>query len=483
MNFTVYDGLYAYAKKANSGLYLACRTSVFNNPADQIYTPKGRITKVRQYESGKAGSYNKARGWMQSYGTGKGVQWIDYRAPFDRAKVLAVDAVDELQSFAAGMTPSIELLNGDFLDNQLPAEIDATNIAQFYSKIPAANRHVNNENGYKTDVDNILNTVLGLQNKIFNSGYDRDSVLFMRSSVYTNFQKAIIKNYGLASGAMISKTMTVNINTGLEGLITNAGDALSVTVDFEAFGKFLVINMPDDRMYTKIIMLDGYSEGQEDGGYVPDYDSDDFAQIDLLAIPIEAAFTNTRYMVDNFLVPASMPGLNYSKVDLRKLNERMYGNVEIGYAGINQKANAFEYDVRAIYGGDIFDNRARNCFAVTGVVGDQTVDSITVTGAGGATTITEKGGTLLMSAYVLPETAIDKTVTWSVATLDGGTATISATGLLTATGNGTVTVTATANDGTGVTGTLVITISNQTEEGNGDDGTGDDGTGGGGTGD
>ena len=460
MNFTVYDGLYAYAKKANSGLYLACKTSVFNNPADQIYTPKGKITKVRQYESGKAGSYNKARGWMQDYGTGKGVQWIDYRAPYDRAKVLSVDAVDELQSFAAGMTPSIELLNGDFLDNQLPAEIDATNIAQFYSKIPVTHRHVNNEIGYKTDVDNIIDTILGLQNKIFNSGYDRDSVLFIRSSVYTNFQKAIVKNYGLASGVMLSKTMTVNVNTGLEGLITNSGDTLSVTVDFEAFGKFLVINMPDDRMYTMITMLDGYSEGQEAGGYLPDYDSDNFAQIDLLAIPIEAAFTNTRYMVDNFLVPASMPGLNYTKVDLRKLNERMYGNVEIGYAGINQKANAFEYDIRAIYGGDIFDNRARNCFAITGVAGDQTVDSITVTGAGGASTITEDGGTLLMSAAVLPITATKKEVTWSVAA-GTGTATISTAGLLTALTNGTVTVTATAKDGTGITGTKVITLSNQ----------------------
>lgn len=459
MNFTVYDGLYAYAKKANSGLYLACRTSVFNNPADQIYTPKGKITKVRQYESGKAGSYNKAKGWMQSYGTGKGVQWIDYRAPYDRAKVLSVDAVDELQSFAAGMTPSIELLNGDFLDNQLPAEVDATNIAQFYSKIPAANKHDNTEAGYKTDVDNIIDTILGLQNKIFNSGYDRDSVLFIRSSVYTNFQKAIIKNYGLASGVMLSKTMTVNINTGLEGLITNAGDALSVTVDFEAFGKFLVVNMPDDRMYTMITMLDGYSEGQEDGGYIPDYTAEGYAKIDLLAIPIEAAFTNTRYMVDNFLVPASMPGLNYTKVDLRKLNERMYGNVEIGYAGINQKANAFEYDVRAIYGGDIFDNRARNCFAVTSP-GERPVTGITVSGAGGASTITTAGGTLQMSAAVTPDNATDKSVTWSV-TPGTGTASISTGGLLKAITNGTVTVNATANDGSNVIGTKVITISGQ----------------------
>lgn len=458
MNFTVYDGLYAYAKKANSGLYLACKTSIFNNPADQIYTPKGKVTKIRQYESGKAGTYNKAKGWMQSYGTGKGVEWIDYRAPYDRAKVLAVDAVDELQSFAAGMTPSIELLNGDFLDNQLPAEIDAANIAQFYSKIPRDNIYWNDETDYKTDVDNILDTILRLQNDIFNSGYDRDSVLFIRSSVYTNFQKAIIKNYGLASGAMISKKMTVNINTGLEGLITNAGDTLNVTVDFEAFGKFLVINMPDDRMYTRITMLDGYSEGQEDGGYVPDNDSTEFNQIDLLAIPIEAAFTNTRYMVDNFLVPASMPGLNYSKVDLRKLNKRMYGNVEIGYAGINQKANAFEYDVRAIYGGDIFDNRARNCFAV---INNNKVVKEIIVGTIDDAKITEKDGTLQMFATVLPDTATVKSVTWSVATLVGGTATISEDGMLTATGNGTVTVTATANDGSGVKGTLVVTISGQ----------------------
>lgn len=460
MNFTVYDGLYAYAKKANSGLYLACRTSIFNNPADQIYTPKGKITKVRQYESGKAGSYNKSKGWMQSYGTGKGVQWIDYRAPYDRAKVLSVDAVDELQSFAAGMTPSIELLNGDFLDNQLPAEIDATNIAQFYSKIPVANRHINNEAGYKTDVDNIIDTILGLQNSIFNSGYDRDSVLFIRSSVYTNFQKAIVKNYGLASGVMLSKTMTVNMNTGLENLITNAKDSLSVTVDFEAFGKFLIINMPDDRMYSMITMLDGYSAGQEAGGYIPDLDNAKFANIDLLAIPVEAAFTNTRYMIDNFLVPASMPGLNYSNIDLRKLNERMYGNVEIGFAGINQKANAFEYDVRAIYGGDIYDNRARNCFAVTGVIGDQTVNSIVVSGAGGVNTITVKGGTLQMIADVLPITATDKTVTWSVKS-GTGTGSINTTGLLTASSNGNVTVTATANDVSGTVGTKQIIFSNQ----------------------
>ena len=180
----------------------------------------------------------------------------------------------------------------------------------------------------------------------------------------------------------------------------------------------------------------------------------------MLAIPIEAAFTNTRYMIDNFLVPASMPGLNYTNIDLRKLNERMYGNVEIGFAGINQKANAFEYDVRAIYGGDIFDNRARNCFAVTSAAEEVNVTSIIVNGAGGVNTITEDGGTLLMEATVVPDNATNKKVNWSVEA-GTGTASINQAGLLTALTNGTVTVKATAKDGSSIVGTKVVTITNQ----------------------
>ena len=94
------------------------------------------------------------------------------------------------------------------------------------------------------------------------------------------------------------------------------------------------------------------------------------------------------------------------------------------------------------------------------------VTGITVTGAGSATTIVTAEGTLQMSAAVLPEGATNKEVTWSV--VDGtGKATINETGLLKATAgtasNGTVTVTATANDGSGITGTLVITISGQVD--------------------
>jgi uncharacterized protein YjdB len=88
------------------------------------------------------------------------------------------------------------------------------------------------------------------------------------------------------------------------------------------------------------------------------------------------------------------------------------------------------------------------------------VTGITVTGAADATTITTEGGTLQMSAAVLPADATDKAVTWSVAN-GTGSAKISDTGLLTAQSNGTVTVIATANDASGIRGEKVITISGQ----------------------
>ncbi len=87
------------------------------------------------------------------------------------------------------------------------------------------------------------------------------------------------------------------------------------------------------------------------------------------------------------------------------------------------------------------------------------VSSIIIEGQGGVSTISQ-GGTLQMEAFVLPTNATDTTYTWSVKN-GTGAATISATGLLTATAEGTVDVTVTANDGSGITQTATITISNQ----------------------
>jgi uncharacterized protein YjdB len=88
------------------------------------------------------------------------------------------------------------------------------------------------------------------------------------------------------------------------------------------------------------------------------------------------------------------------------------------------------------------------------------ISGITVTGAGDATAITKDKGTLQLSALITPSNATNTTVTWSISNITGQ-ATISPAGLVTAGSAGTVTAKAAANDGSGIFGTLVITISNQ----------------------
>jgi uncharacterized protein YjdB len=88
------------------------------------------------------------------------------------------------------------------------------------------------------------------------------------------------------------------------------------------------------------------------------------------------------------------------------------------------------------------------------------ITSIKVSAAGGLASITTDNGTLQLSATILPADATNKTVTWSITT-GADKASISSTGLVTAIDNGTATARATANDGSGVSGTLTVTISNQ----------------------
>ncbi|OAS15259.1 Ig-like domain-containing protein [Paenibacillus oryzisoli] len=85
------------------------------------------------------------------------------------------------------------------------------------------------------------------------------------------------------------------------------------------------------------------------------------------------------------------------------------------------------------------------------------VSGITVAGPSGTTSLLT-GSTLQMSASVQPFNATNKTITWSI--VNGtGSATINASGLLTAVSGGNVTVKATSQDGSGVFGSSEIAIS------------------------
>lgn len=88
------------------------------------------------------------------------------------------------------------------------------------------------------------------------------------------------------------------------------------------------------------------------------------------------------------------------------------------------------------------------------------VSSISISGANGAASISEKAGTLQLEFVVSPANASDKTLNITVS--DTNVVSFNEnTGLITAKANGVVTITAVAADASGVSNTIVIEVTNQ----------------------
>lgn len=88
------------------------------------------------------------------------------------------------------------------------------------------------------------------------------------------------------------------------------------------------------------------------------------------------------------------------------------------------------------------------------------VTSVIISGAQGQSSINVPGGTLQVSAQVLPANATDRSITWAIAS-GLGNASISTDGLVTAIYDGTITVRGSSNDGSGIFGEMTVLISNQ----------------------
>lgn len=126
------------------------------------------------------------------------------------------------------------------------------------------------------------------------------------------------------------------------------------------------------------------------------------------------------------------------------------------YGWIRVSVNAAGDTLRV--SGWAFENSA-GASITTGDPSQILVQQIGVHGAGGVNVIATNGGTLQMEAEITPANAANKNITWSVN--DTTVASIDAGGLLHAQGNGTATVTGTATDGSGVSGSTTVVVSNQ----------------------
>ena len=368
MAYSVYDSAHAYLNKIKSALAINAKTNILFDEDNFRYELRGGATYVRSADAGGAGTYSKTKGFTQPYGSGNGITWEPYSPQNDRAKVIRVDKADELASYTSGMDSSIGAMANNYGRNYFAPEYDAVNIATLFSKVPAGNVKTTGTAGFKTGVDDIIETLNNLEVSLFDAGTDGPAAFFLESSVYAALKAALVKTPGAL--AFVNAVRELRVETGFEELIGMEAP-LTVQTNVIKWNQHYIVPMPSNRMNSLITLLDGQSTGQEAGGYTVGTTGN--RKIRILAVPLEAGFTSVRYEVNNLLLPGDMRGFNISSSEVEKgmqalregnNNSGMFSNLTIQNVAFNPNFDAFEFQSRIIYGADIFKARKQTCFAI-----------------------------------------------------------------------------------------------------------------------
>ena len=348
----VLTGAKMFMSKVVTYPYMVSKFAALADKSKFKYSKFGEETLVREVTPGTSSDYDEAVGFV-SGGTTGSVVWKPFKAEYDRQYTAAVPALVEMNSILDGMElGGVELVKAWY--QQEGAEIDAVACSTIYSHVPEDNRWLNTT--HKVDVTNILDTLLDIDAAQRGVGEDGPVADFVDQETYTAIEKAIIKNFGLASSATLTYTTA-----------TNEGDGIEVNVSVKKLNdRTFIIMVPNSRMNSHITMLDGVSGGQEAGGYKPDTETTGYAHINILSVPFASAFVDIRHIVSNMTVPALFQGMAAKANEaINTLQDYLDGSTTILNIGVDQKSDQWKYMNRIKFGAGVFSNRAHTIFSVS----------------------------------------------------------------------------------------------------------------------
>lgn len=345
----IIQALGMYLNKSAKEPLIKATSSVLNNPEIFEYTPYGEKVYIREVTGGSASDYDATKGFTPSGDLGS-VVWSEFTAQHDRKFILPIDARKELNSIAQGMTPSGVLALERFWA-KFASELDAVTYSTIYNKVKPANRLTTAN--YPVDGANGWKTLAKVRNLAYNSGIDGPIFGFVASSVYAELEYSLIEKNGLANPHVLT--------------LVASTDGLEVKVDVLKYHNIFLIRVPDERLITGVVLFDGDTAGQENGGWAADAGA---KAIKMLFVPHGFGGQSVRHVVTNFTVPQSFEGLNPSALmdAVKRVNEVYQGQTEFRNIGINQTADSFQYNNRIIYDTAVFKTQEPTIFSVEEVL-------------------------------------------------------------------------------------------------------------------
>lgn len=339
--------------------YNTMATSVLIDPNVFQYSELGESTILRYVTGGTFGDYD---GSWDTTGTMGTVAQKEFKATIDRKSVTQADWKTEADSILkTGQLSSEAVVKATW--RKFAQEADMRAFSTIYAGSKEANRHKNTENGYKTDPDNILATLVNVRQQIFENEIDDTMPVycFVDSETYANIQYAMISKYAL--GQLI-RPAKIPVNVLPDYVADNNG--LTVLLDVLEFNNMYIIKANKNRMKTLITSLDGKSSSQEAGGVVADDSSTGAADIKILAVPKMAAAVSVRHIVNLFMSPLLNLNANASLNTITEpMNKLLDGTGNYINIGVNQQSDKFKYVTRILFGVPVIDGYSDGIVAVT----------------------------------------------------------------------------------------------------------------------
>jgi len=229
------------------------------------------------------GTYNRSTGFVTGDVIGA---WKDYTLTQDRGRAFIIDSMDNEETI--GM--SFGKLAGEFIRTKVAPEIDAYTFATL-----AGTSSINGTNGDitvgTTDVALLLENATAALDA--DEVPDEGRIVFMSETCYNAMKQKIDRQLANENG----------VNTNVE-----------------YYNGMRIIRVPQARFNTKITLYDGFSENQEDGGFViPGSTS---YKINFLIVHPSAVIKVAKHVLPRIFSPQQ-----YQQADAWKFDYRIYHDV------------------------------------------------------------------------------------------------------------------------------------------------------------
>ena len=277
--------------------------------ATQIWRPWGEFTQglsgagsvmLSDIVVEGLGNYDKTKGFPTRGGS---IGWDEYKLRYDRAGSYNIDRIDIFQVALAGI---LDKWTGQLSRNQLIPERDKINIMAAYERIKGA--APGNVEEYEPTVDDIIGKFGEVLNKLFNkTGMLQGYQVLVNGDYMDTFMKSkeVTKVVGVAQNPILAIEQRVGAVSGS-----------------------ILQWVPADRMKTEFDIMDGVTDGQEEGGVKEGDDAADIVAIfsapdtiqsvdavDVVNVfgpdqnqTADATRINMRFFYDTLITKNSLPG-------------------------------------------------------------------------------------------------------------------------------------------------------------------------------